>query len=379
MRPTQHRLGVRLALLPLLAVLSAPVRAEEEPRYEGKPLRHYLGLLKGRDPEVDAVADLPVWDLHRVGRPAVPALVAALRDQDPLTRHFAASGLEKLRSEAREAVPALLSARKDPDAPVRLQVLRALARIAPEMPEVVPALVEILQTAGEADQAEAARLLGRLGDRGRAALPALAKAAQSPQREVRPAVAAALVRIARDQEALALLMREGADSSPVYRLPAVQALGDAGPAALAAVPLLIRCLRVPDPPPLPGLGLGGLGGRARPGGGGPGQDRASRPCRRPGLTERLQRDDESVTFAAAVALVQTGGDRRRGLDFLLTHRDPPWHEGVLAAEALGQLGPEAKEAVPALLDLLYDPHAGEAAIMALRGIDPEALRRELVP
>ena len=52
-----------------------------------------------------------------------------------------------------------------------------------------------------------------------------------------------------------------------------------------------------------------------------------------------------------------------------------------AAEALGQLGPAAKAAVPALLDACEDRSVlvRHAAIEALRKIDPEAAHRAESP
>jgi HEAT repeat protein len=50
---------------------------------------------------------------------AVPALAAALKDQDSFVRCFAAEALGRIRENAKEAVPELAAALKDQDSFVR--------------------------------------------------------------------------------------------------------------------------------------------------------------------------------------------------------------------------------------------------------------------
>lgn len=62
---------------------------------------------------------------------AVPALLAALRDDSGYVRRDAAFALGKFGAEARTAVPALLAARKDRERTVRKAAADALEKIDP--------------------------------------------------------------------------------------------------------------------------------------------------------------------------------------------------------------------------------------------------------
>jgi len=78
--------------------------------------------------------------LHNIplleGEPAaVPVLSRLLSSRDPQARIMAAEGLEKIGEKARPAVPALLSALEDEDQEVRQQVEQALFHIDRETAE----------------------------------------------------------------------------------------------------------------------------------------------------------------------------------------------------------------------------------------------------
>jgi HEAT repeat protein len=73
------------------------------------------------------------------GAAAVPALIAALEDQDAEVRIFAAEALGEIGPEAKEAVPTLIAALKDPDAHVPASATYALVRI--ELAAVIAIIV----------------------------------------------------------------------------------------------------------------------------------------------------------------------------------------------------------------------------------------------
>jgi HEAT repeat protein len=68
--------------------------------------------------------------LGRMGGEAVPALIAALKDQDGVVRRFAADALGRMGAAAKEAAPALIAALKDQDGVVRNSAADALGQIA---------------------------------------------------------------------------------------------------------------------------------------------------------------------------------------------------------------------------------------------------------
>jgi HEAT repeat protein len=96
------------------------------------------GAVWNIDPVAAAKAKIPFRYLQAPGQsldvPAelkagVPALVAALKEQDPEVRVAAAGALGDLGEYAREAVPALTRALRDPDAGVRSAAQKALRRV----------------------------------------------------------------------------------------------------------------------------------------------------------------------------------------------------------------------------------------------------------
>ena len=89
--------------------------------------------------------------LSRIGTAAIPALVDALQNPDPLLRRHAAQALARIGPEARDAVPDLIVALQDRDEEVRKNVARALGQIGPAAEAAVPALLEELKAAPATD------------------------------------------------------------------------------------------------------------------------------------------------------------------------------------------------------------------------------------
>ncbi len=107
--------------------------------YSLKPLEKWT--------EQEAAADA----LGRIGPPAVPQLIAALRSQDPEHRLQATQVLARMGSDAKEAVPDLIRLLDDPDERIRKAATRTLGRVGPAAGEAVPALMErLLEPQGSA-------------------------------------------------------------------------------------------------------------------------------------------------------------------------------------------------------------------------------------
>lgn len=83
--------------------------------------------------------------LARIGLPAMPALIDALRDPSADVRDRAAQALARIGPPARQAVPSLIDALNDPDWRVRRSAARALGQIGPAAEEAVPALIEVIR------------------------------------------------------------------------------------------------------------------------------------------------------------------------------------------------------------------------------------------
>ena len=82
--------------------------------------------------------------LTRIGPPAVPMLVEALRGTDGEVRRQACEVLMRMGPDARGAVPELVRLLDDQDEELRRMAATALGRIGPDAGEAVPALMRQL-------------------------------------------------------------------------------------------------------------------------------------------------------------------------------------------------------------------------------------------
>jgi HEAT repeat protein len=206
---------------------------------------------------------------------AAPALVAALADPVEGVRSSAASALRRL---GKAAVPGLIAVLDGPDdrlgeraaeilsnlrapgvAPARVASLRAqggrartaalLIRLDPGWaPEVAPILNGALRSPDEPTRHRAATLLAWLNPPSEETVPALTAALKDPSLRVRARSAEALSCLAvLPTEALIVAPLIEALSAPEMRPWALKALARVGPRAVSAVPALVRMLADSDP------------------------------------------------------------------------------------------------------------------------------------
>jgi HEAT repeat protein len=93
--------------------------------------------------ELGHMADLRLKD----AKPAIPALVKALKDPNPGVRKAVIEALAKTEPDPKEVVPRFMEiVEKDKTMPVRLAVVRALGQIGPPAKPAVKALTELQKT-----------------------------------------------------------------------------------------------------------------------------------------------------------------------------------------------------------------------------------------
>jgi HEAT repeat protein len=109
----------------------------------------------------------------------VPALLEALRHDEPAIRFGAAHTLGDLGEAARPALASLKQALLDRDLGVRVQVARAVWLIDHQTEVSIPILTEALTAEDEVLRWMAADCLGDIGPRAAAAVPALRSALQA--------------------------------------------------------------------------------------------------------------------------------------------------------------------------------------------------------
>jgi HEAT repeat protein len=172
----------------------------------------------------------------------VPALTAALQDEDEEVRKMAETGLGRLHLTPSKALQ--LCGKQ------LAQCIHAEAALAKSGQAAVPALVTALKAEEALAREKAARTLGAIGETAAAAAPALAKTLEDKEKEVRLAAAKALWNISKEADAVVKVLAEllrskwpnTADASETRRRflqTVIEALGRIGPPAKAAAPALL--------------------------------------------------------------------------------------------------------------------------------------------
>jgi len=273
------------------------------------------------------------------------AWIAELQDSKPHDRVQAGLALAELGTAAEEAGPALEKALKDKDPEVRYAAVLALGAIAPEGKAAVDGLAHALADPDWFVRFTAAQSLQKFGPRAKAAEPALVQAMRpsDPIKDFRPircgAAMVALAKIDPNSKQLGggielvveKLLDYEADDSDGARVVGAQMLGECGHLARSATPALLR---------------------------------------------RLKDKQEDVRLATAEALLKIDPETHwnAGMGVLLDElKNPDVLIRILASEALGRLGPRAKEARSALESVERDPEpeVRQAAAQALKKISPK--------
>jgi HEAT repeat protein len=225
-----------------------------------------------------------------------------LADESPKVRWSAARSLGRIGPQASAAVPALIEALKDEDESVRMFAAWALPRVGPQAKDV-PALIEAFK--GRRGVSGVAEALGQIGPEAKDALPALRE---------RPGIwsAYAIVQIDSDDKTgipyLIEQLENFEDRHVQTRMAILRALGRVGPRAKAALPV---------------------------------------------LKEMMLDKDQYLRMEVAYAVARIDPSNKIGFDILLTTlADVRKSDAASAAKQFGLMGAEAKAALPALIRAL---------------------------
>lgn len=200
----------------------------------------FLGLLADDESKVGTAAGAA---LIRLGAPAVGKLREKI--EDPSLRLAALEILSAIGPAAKPALADLVKTLGDPDPQIRGDAAVAIAAIGAEAAEAVPALRKLLEDESVPMVARypAAFALGRIGPAAAAAEPALRQLASSSDEIMATVAVWAALKVKPDdkslfESAVPLLRRALRGDREMARLEAAVALGDIGPAAASAIPLL---------------------------------------------------------------------------------------------------------------------------------------------
>lgn len=165
--------------------------------------------------------------------PTVPALIGALKDQDPRVRSNAALTLGHLAPDARKATVLLIQQLSDPDSRAANSATSALREMKAESEAGVPALIPLLDSPDREIRRRAKEVLASIGA---PAVPALLKLLKKDDLATRRGSASALQEMAVHHRALDEIAGEVA-------IPLAEALKDTDPRARQFVAYTLVCLR----------------------------------------------------------------------------------------------------------------------------------------
>jgi HEAT repeat protein len=297
----------------------------------GKPaVPDLIAVLKGRDVGSRFCAAAA---LVRIGQPALAMLITALGESGSVASVVINLGeAETLIDIGRPAVPALIAALKDGDPMVRWQAAKALGEIGDS--SATPALIAVLNDPQWKVCEQTAKALGKIGDK--SAVPAMIAALNNDRSSMKERLAAFLFKVGYlAAERLAAFLGKvihldvrndldvhgfyGEDSE--FHKPFGAFRGLDGPSPSVSISYVREAAAI---------GLGEIG------------DASAVPA----LIAALEDDDPDVIKAATRALVKVGTPALPGLIAALKHRRLRVRR--LAAAALGEIGDQS--GVPPLED-----------------------------
>ena len=304
-----------------------------------------------------------VATLAEGGKEAVPFLVECLADKRAC--YWACLALGEIGPDAKAAVPQLanLESREEPE--VRLQALVALGQIGHAAKPAVPQVVKTLTGDKSAGVRYAAAFaLGQIGAGDKPSRAALAKAMEGDDAFLQVVSAWALARVAKDDkqihEQVTRLILGALTSDKVdVRRAAARALAEINPPPEVVAPVLLKAIRDEDQSVIGNTidALASLGAQIVPrlvNNGLKNKDLRLYAVR---VLAKIGPDAKEAAPALAMALADAEGDFRRESQFVL-----------------GMFGPAAAPAVPELIKSLAsdDDKVRNSAVYALGKIGPAA-------
>ena len=331
-----------------------------------------LKALKSKDARTRAHAAVVAKFMGPQAKEAVPLLIQLLKGTDKAGKVHAAQALRAIGKDAKAAAPHLVALLREPDV-YRTTVARALATIGPAVEHADPLLEALSTTTDEREQNEIATAIAAIGAR---AVPKLTRALEDERFPVRRGAAFACLLLGPDAAGAVPALIKTLHEDRLRRLVA-EALGRIGPAAKDAVPFLVQNLKKDHWwVSRARLSLGHRSAAAQALG------RIGEPAI-PALLKGLGSDNDLVRIGCAMALGQIGpkaGEAAPALARLLTATKRA-NLRYCALQALLAIEADAGLLIPKLRLLVNDPHPtlARAASQVLRKLQAAQTRGRDAP
>jgi HEAT repeat protein len=319
-------------------LFGGPLFAQEkpEPRYEGKPLNYWIMRLQKceKDEERNAAAEA-IKAFGADAAPAIPALVEMLDDRSDNFRRLVGDILCAMGPAAKPAVPALIHTLKEKTARTPVIVISILCAIGPDAHDAVPVLISAIgERPADTLNDSAVEALCNIGPTAKDGIPAIRRLVQGVKgREPDKNVVNVtpnyffirnLPNLGREGVALLVEFLTGKDAD--IQSISAEILGEAGIEAKTAAPQ---------------------------------------------LTKLLQHQGPRVRLSAATALWKI--EQNPAVVPVLTSLIKEKDVALSATDSLGEIGPQAKSAIPELSKALSEEWEGpgyERVLNAIQKIDP---------
>jgi HEAT repeat protein len=316
---------VRVSLLAVLLVIaSAPALAADKPelRYEGKPLADWVTRFQKADTrEQRTAAANAILAFGADAAPAVPALIEMLSDLSPTFRYEVIDLLGALGPIAKDARPAILKLRREKKILFVPGAVTGFVAVFPNSKDAVPDLIPYLNDTD--DDVYVYSALCNMGPAAKDAIPAIRQyvlkklAAKETGKDTTTSGLYSLSELGPD--AVPLLI-EMLDVHGGYgRMVAIGCLEELGPKAIKAAPALVKLLK---------------------------HDDAETRYRAAKVLWKL--DKNPAVVPALVGLLAAEANIVDDIPAWRHSKDLKSNFAADAAKMLGEIGPDAKEALPAL-------------------------------